>query len=210
MRQRCADAVSYTKMIDLFIGEKDKEIEKKALELGFSEIFFCKIVEHVKEIDKNDKEKYDCYIVKTKDIEQFRRIIDKSANFISKLIVLGTTNVVNRIALENKRVFALLNPEYGREKDYLDSRDSGLNQVLCKIARDFNKKILISIDLLRDEKNLGRVLQNFKLCKKFGNETQIVNFVSDVSEMKRSFELKEIERVLLSKEHFERRFINPQ
>jgi RNase P/RNase MRP subunit p30 len=126
------------------------------------------------------------------------------------LIVLGTTNVVNRIALENKRVFALLNPEYGREKDYLDSRDSGLNQVLCKIARDFNKKILISIDLLRDEKNLGRVLQNFKLCKKFGNEIQIVNFVSDVSEMKRSFELKEIERVLLSKEHFERRFINPQ
>lgn len=189
--------------IDLFIGEKNKEIEDMEKKLGFSKIYFVKIIEHFKEIDKEDKEKFDCYVVKTKDLEQFRRIIDKSSNVFDKIIVFGTTNEINRLALEHKRVFALLNPEYEREKDYLDSRNSGLNQVLCKIAFDNKKKILISLNSLREEKSLGRTIQNFRLCKKFENDIQLVNFSSN--DMKSSFELREIERVLMSKEHFEQK-----
>ena len=151
---------------------------------------------------KTNKEKFDCYVIKTRDLEQFRRIVDKSVNFISKLIAIGTTNEINRIALENKRIFALLDPNFEREKDYLDSRNSGLNQVLCKIARDYNKKVFISLDSLHDEKSLGRVIQNFRLCKKFRTEIQLVNFSSDES-LKSVHELQEIERVLNSKEHFE-------
>lgn len=192
-------------MIDLFLGEKDKKIQEKAKKLSFSEILFVKVIEYPKEIDKEDKEKFDCYIIKNKDLEQFRRIIDKSSSIFNKIIVLGTTNEINRIALENKKVFALLNPEYEREKDYLDSRNSGLNQVLCKIALENKKKILVSLDSLRNEKSLGRIIQNFRLCKKFGNEIQIVNFCDEnsIDGMKSVFELKEIERVLRNKEHFE-------
>ena len=193
-------------MIDIFLGQKNKKVIEKAKKLGFSEVLFVKIIENIKEINKEDAGKFDCCVVKTKEIEQFRRIIDKSCNIFEKIIVLGTTNEINRLALEHKKVFALLNPEYSeyREKDYLDSRNSGLNQVLCKIALEGKKKILVSLDSLRDEKSLGRVIQNFRLCKKFGTEIQLVNFVSSLDGMKSAFELKEVERVLKNKEHFER------
>ncbi len=191
-------------MIDLFLGEESKGIQEKSKKLGFSEVLFVKPIIVMKDFDK--LEKYDCCLIKTDNIEMLRRMIDKSASFSKKIIVLGTTNEINRLALENKKVFALLDSGYGRKKDFLDSRDSGLNQVLCKIAKQGNKKILVSLDSLRDEKSLGRTLQNFRLCKKFGTEIQMVNlcFFGSSDEMKSAFELKEVERVLKSHEHFER------
>ena len=188
-------------MIDLFLGEKNKEIQEKATKLGFSEIFFVKVIATMKDFDNSNN--YDCCLIKTDNLEVLRRMMDKSVSIFKKIIVLGTTNEINRVALENKKVFALLDPGYERKKDFLDSRDSGLNQVLCKIAKENEKKILISFDSLRNEISLGRTIQNFRLCKKFENKIQIVNFCSSLDEMKSVFELKEIERVLKSREHFE-------
>lgn len=193
-------------MIDVFVGKKDEKIEKQALKLGFDDLLFVKEIKIIKNFDKTDKEKYDCYLLNTANIENLRRMIDIGFNNTQKVIVLGVTNEINRIALEHKKVFALLNPQFERKKDFLDSRDSGLNQVLCKIAKEHGKLILVSVSSLLEPVSLGRAIQNFRLCKKFNTDIQLVNFTDDENEMKSAFELNEIERVLKNKEHFERKF----
>ena len=49
-------------------------------------------------------------------------------------IVLGGNDKQNRAAVENKNLDILLSPEIIRGRDFMHSRDSGLNQVLCTLA----------------------------------------------------------------------------
>jgi len=133
------------------------------------------------------------------------RYIDKASNFFDKIIVLGTSDKINRTALEHKKVWALLDPENAHkdERDYDSYRNSGFNHVLCKIAMENKKIILISLDELKDKKQLGRAIKNLKLCKKYKTPAFLVNFTEDVSDLKSKFEIKEILRVLMNGEHFE-------
>lgn len=193
-------------MINLFLGKKNPEIEAQAKKLGFEKILFTKVIRIIKDFDQDTNSKnYDSCLMHTDNIENLRRFIDKASFLNLKVIVLGTSNEINRISLENKKVFALLDPDYERKKDFLDSRDSGLNQVLCKIARDNKKLILINLNNLNNSRNLGRTLHNFKLCKKFKTQIQLVDIKdnSSTEEMKSSFELKELERILKTHEHFD-------
>ena len=66
----------------------------------------------------------------------------------------------------------LLSPELHDRKEPLKQRDSGLNEHLCKLAKENNVKIAIDIDSLQklDKKEkarvLARVMQNIQLCKR--------------------------------------------
>jgi RNase P/RNase MRP subunit p30 len=199
-------------VFDFLIGRRNRNIEEKAKAFSFEKIYFVKIIENEEDFfelkksrnkNNNFNDFYDACLIKTDNLDKLRRFIDKASNYFDKVLVLGTSNLVNRCVLEHKKTFALLNPEYNREKDYDNYRNSGLNQVLCKIARENGKFIFISIDELKNPISLGRVIQNFRLCKKFKTRIHLVNFCNNVNEMKSAFELKEVERVLLAREHFE-------
>lgn len=96
-------------------------------------------------------------------------------------VVQGKDIAFNRKALESKKISMLvLNHRMGKDK--LKQRDSGLNQVLCKIAKD--NRIILAIDLnelikTEDKKEkskiLARILQNIKLIKKFKNKFKLLN-----------------------------------
>ena len=45
-------------------------------------------------------------------------------------VIFGGKDSVNRKAVENPSVDILMSPERGRNKDFMKSRNSGLNQVL--------------------------------------------------------------------------------
>jgi len=99
----------------------------------------------------------------------------------NKQIVQGKDIAFNRKALENKKTSMLI-LNHTNKKDKLKQRDSGLNQVLCKIAKDSN--IILAIDLKEltketDKKNkaiiLGRIIQNIRLIKKFKNKLKLLN-----------------------------------
>jgi RNase P/RNase MRP subunit p30 len=117
-------------------------------------------------------------IISEQNPEQARRQIDKLAG--KHVVVQGSTIEYNRKILENKRVNALVLRHKG-QKDSLKERGSGLNQVLCKIARDSNKAILIDFkEILEAEgsekaKILGRLMQNIMLLKKYNVKTGIIN-----------------------------------
>ena len=194
-------------MIDLFVGKKSKEIETQEKKKGFSETLFLKIIkkeEDFKALNQIDKQDYDACLIQTENIGRLNVFVDKARAIFPKVIVLGTNDEINRASLENRKTFGILNPEFGREKDYMSYRNSGLNHVLCKIATQNNKIIFISVDELNNVNTLGKVIQNIRLCKKFKVRYQLVNLVDNPLMIRSAFELKEIERVLLKEEHFER------
>lgn len=87
------------------------------------------------------------------------------------VIMKGGSDNANRAALENKRVDILLSPERGRKDDFINCRNSGLNQVLCALARKNEIAIGFNFcDILNSkerDKLMGRMMQNIKLCRKF-------------------------------------------
>ena len=123
-------------------------------------------------------------IILAKNAEEARKLIEKASKNKEKVIVQGRDIEFNRKILENKRVnILILNHKIGKDK--LKERDSGLNQILCKIARDNNITLAIDFnditttDKKQRAKILGRIKQNIKLIKKFKNEVIVINSPDD-------------------------------
>jgi len=96
----------------------------------------------------------------------------KKQNPNAEIIIQAQSPEYNRKILENKEVDILISPELHERKDYLKQRDSGLNEILCKLAKKNNIKIGINLQpikkLPKKQKAivLARVRQNIQLCKR--------------------------------------------
>lgn len=96
-------------------------------------------------------------------------------------VILGGADSVNRKAVENKSVDILMHPEKGRVKDFMKSRNSGLNQVLCKLAFKNNVAIGFDFNYLLNAKEsqrpniLGRMKLNVILCNKYKIKMYVCN-----------------------------------
>ena len=118
-------------------------------------------------------------IISAKNLQETRKLIDKAAKNKEEIIVLAQNSEFNRKILENKKVNILLNPGFNGE-DRLKQRDSGLNEVLCKIAKENKIKIGINIEDLTKNKEkeqaliLSRIIQNIRLCKRTGTEIRFL------------------------------------
>jgi len=139
-------------------------------------------------------------IIKSDKIEEIRKQADKLKRENKPVIVQGRDIEFNRKILEMKKVNILI-LQHKQGKDKLRQRDSGLNEVLCEIARKNNISLAIDFSELleserRDErfrgdaklttergheqgKILGRLIQNLRLMKKAGNKIEILNKPED-------------------------------
>jgi len=106
-------------------------------------------------------------IIDTKE-GKLRSEIQKTKELV---VVQGGNDKINRLAVENRNVAVLLSPEKGKSKDFMFSRNSGLNQVLCKLAAKNHVSIGFNFSDILDSKEkrkiLGRMAQNVRLCKKY-------------------------------------------
>lgn len=115
-------------------------------------------------------------IIDSKNINEVRRQIQKLKKEHKEVIVLAGSPEFNRKIVEMKDVDILLSPESHNRKDKLKQRDSGLNEILCRIAAKNNIKIGIDIGKIKSIKDkekakvLARIMQNIMLCKKAGTE----------------------------------------
>jgi len=96
------------------------------------------------------------------------------------IIITGGSDKINRAAVSTKNVDILLDPHLGQRMDKMHQRDSGLNQVLLKLAKQNNvaisfsfKSVLNSKDRVKD---LGRIIQNITLCRKYKVKIVILEF----------------------------------
>lgn len=119
-------------------------------------------------------------IINTSNLNQARKQIqDLKKQNIKPIIVKAQDEIFNRKILENKDVNILLAPELTGIKDKLKQRDSGLNEFLCRLAKENSIAIAINIQELKNIKEkkqkailLSRIIQNINLCKK--TKTKII------------------------------------
>lgn len=97
-------------------------------------------------------------------------------------VVQGKDADFNRRVIENRNTKVLI-LDHKNKRDRLYERDSGLNHVICKIAKKNNIEFqidaneFINFDLNSREKAeiLSRIVQNIKLFKKFKNKVKVIN-----------------------------------
>tara|TARA_Y100000034_G_scaffold133821_1_gene200523 strand:- start:3267 stop:3719 length:453 start_codon:yes stop_codon:yes gene_type:complete len=111
-------------------------------------------------------------IINTNNLNQARKQIAEFKKNKKPIIVQAQDENFNRKMFENKDIDIIFSPESHNRKDYMKQRDSGLNEVLCKLAKENNIKIAIDLDkiqsLNKKEKAiiLARIKQNIQLCKR--------------------------------------------
>ena len=121
-------------------------------------------------------------MIKAKNVDELVNKINKTEGLV---VVEGGNDKINRAALENKKVDILLGPEKNRDRDFTHYRNSGLNQVLCRLAKKNDIAIGFDFNDILDTnykgKVLGRMMQNVKLCRKFKVKMIIVDFKEERS-----------------------------
>ncbi|MEM4703317.1 MAG: hypothetical protein QXP53_02440 [Candidatus Pacearchaeota archaeon] len=192
--------------IDFFLGLKNKEIITLAGEKGFQKILFVKEIQDMNDFKSLKEQKdYDACLLSVKNVNFLRRMIDKASNYFNYVLVLGLNDEINRAALKHKKVFGLVAPEFNRKEDFLNQRNSGLNHVLCKIAKETRKMIIFRFSDILNKKDreravlLGRIMQNLKLCRKYKVSCLLINFSSSIQNIFHVKQLKIFEKILLSR-----------
>lgn len=110
-------------------------------------------------------------MIDTSNIERAKKLLKTER---SLKIVKAVEDAFNRALLEYGKFDVLLSPEAGNRQNTLRGIDSGLNEVLARIAAKNNIAIGIDIDELRvlpkmqRAQRLSKIRQNIKLCRKAG------------------------------------------
>jgi len=116
--------------------------------------------------------------INTPNLNQVRKQIQELKKQKKQVIIQAQDDAFNRKILENPDIDILLSPESHNKKDYMKQRDSGLNEILCKLAKKNNIKIGINLQQLKSlpakQKSiiLARIKQNIQLCKR--TKTKII------------------------------------
>lgn len=118
-----------------------------------------------------------------------------------KLIVIqGGDDEINRLALSSRFVDILLDPHLGYRKDTMHQRNSGLNQVLCTLAREYHVAIGFSFSSIlhskQRAKDMGRIIQNIHLCRKYKLSMVIGSFAQDPWDVRNEKDLQAFFKVL--------------
>lgn len=104
--------------------------------------------------------------------EEIKKNIDK------EIIFTSNNDEFNRKVIEKLKISILMIP-LSLRKDYTKQRNSGLNEIMVKIAKKNNIQIGINFDeILNSEISrwllLSRLRQNIKLCSRGGVKMQFI------------------------------------
>src|SRR3989344_380784 len=158
-------------MIDFVIN---KDLLKFNKEFGFNKLHYVRILNLNKFEDINEsKEKLN--------------IVNANKDFLRKIF-------------ESSKVDIVLGLEKLEERDSLHYRNSGLNQVLCNLARKNNISVGISFKDILNSDNLGlllgRIMQNVALCKKYKVNIVFATFASDFYDLRLSKDLEAFAKLI--------------
>jgi len=142
----------------------------------------------------------DWYLIESSEKES-RRIVESLKGSGKKIGVVGGDDAFNRRVVETLKIDYLVSPEDGLKKDSLKQRDSGINHVVAKLAKE--KGVLIVVDMGEVRRlaslaagsgqraagkkvlalRLSRIMQNVRVCRKAGCGIRIGSFGSKKSEV---------------------------
>ena len=88
-------------------------------------------------------------------------------------------------AFENKRIDVVVSLERASGNDFIHYKNSGMNQVLCKLAKKNGIAIGFNFnDILIGKPFIGRMMQNVRLCRKYKVNMILASFASNIYEMR--------------------------
>ncbi len=168
----------------------ETEFIEIASRLGFKKIYFLydfdiytqqKVEKKLNIINSRDISVETGFIVSQKNINK--------ASKQSKLLIAKSSDN-DRLLIEGKKIRLIYGFEEANRKDYLHQRASGLNHVLCELARKNNIAVGFSYSPLFNKNPetasliMGRMMQNITLCQKYKVKTAIGSFSQNPFEMR--------------------------
>ena len=118
-------------------------------------------------------------MITTNNLNEARKQIQELKKKNEKVVVLAHDEKFNRKIFESKDVDMVCELEF-HGKDKIKQRDSGLNEILCKLAKENNIEIGINLNKIKSlEKTekavvLARIIQNINLCKRVGCKLTVI------------------------------------
>ena len=120
--------------------------------------------------------------------------LNKAAKISRFLAAKSSEN--DRYFIESKKVKIIYGFEESGKKDFMHQRASGLNHILCELARKNNIAIGFSYSSIINNKNsavvIGRMMQNAALCKKYKTSTIIASFSSNPFELRQPHDVSSL------------------
>ena len=110
--------------------------------------------------------------------------------------IVGMDSRVVRETVEKKRNCVLLDPHRSASRYLLHQRDSGLNQVLCRFAARHGIIIAFSLPYLRTAYDIGAVMQNISLCRKYHVPVALVSCADSALGLRSVRDMQAFGRVL--------------
>ena len=195
-------------MIDFVIpNNNEDEFIAMAGGLGYKELFFLYNLDDYltkqKKLEKNNNKanKIKIHNGILADKNTLYKIQNKFKDKESFVAIKSSSN--DKEAIEKSRIDMVFSFEENPRKDFIHHRASGLNHILCKMAKENNVAIGFSIKSLLDAGNkpelLGRIMQNMKLCRKFEVKTSIASFATNPFEMRGAHDLTSLFKILGTK-----------
>ena len=118
---------------------------------------------------------------------------------ISKFLVAKSSEK-DRLFIESKKIRIIYGFEESGKKDFMHQRASGLNHILCELAKGNNVSVGFSYSSIISSKNpaliMGRMMQNISLCRKYKVDTLIASFSSNPFELRQPHDLLSLFKLL--------------
>lgn len=187
-------------------GEESSFIQE-AEKINLLELVLCYNLDEAKKITLENKQN----LVKSTKIELFFAIIQEGKaikteeklfsktknSLFNMLIGLGTS--LDSISGSITHIY---NNEFGKEKDGIHQRRSGINHIVLREIKKKNIELLCSItelNKLNEEEKavvMGRIKQNIKQSKRAKVKYELVTLARTKTEMKNIVDVKALRRVL--------------
>lgn len=155
-------------------------------------------LEKIRQLKSKIQPKYSAVKI---SIKHFDNTTQGTVNFLKNefdlVIGYGGLNKTNRFFVEDTQIDFLLDPQNSWSKskiDFIHHFNSGMNQVLCKAARDNNIGLMISLNFTQSKKyniakELGRINQNLIFARKYKISSNINFIIQNPNHIKSKEEL---------------------
>ncbi len=110
------------------------------------------------------------------------------------------SNGEDKEVIKDRKADLIFSFEGALRKDFMHHRASGLNHVLCRLAKESGIIIGFSLNSLLNSNNagvaIGRIMQNISMCNKFKANTTIASFATRPFEMRSPHDLESLFKVM--------------
>ena len=188
-------------MKDIVIpNNNEEEFIAIARRLGYKTLYFLYDYDSYNSRKKNFADSADIKIVNSilADSNKLKKIKNKMESDVVFVAAKSSDN--DREVMEGSLANLVFSFEESQRKDFIHQRASGLNHILCSLARKNDIAIGFSFSSILNAKNaheiLGRIMQNLRMCRQFKVNTEIASFAKNPYEMRSMHDLKSLFKIL--------------